>query len=117
VTHAYNPSYSGGRDQEDQSSKSAWAKIPNTHTKKRAGRTAQMVEHLPSKSEALSSSPSTTKKKKMQSVRVFSCFYVRILAPIQIGGLYLYVFIGCVLVFLVLYCQVLLKLISRSSTY
>jgi hypothetical protein len=40
VAHAYNPSYSGGRDQEDQGSKPAWAnssrdcilKIPNTHT-------------------------------------------------------------------------------------
>jgi hypothetical protein len=25
VAHAYNPSYSGGRDQEDHSSKPAWA--------------------------------------------------------------------------------------------
>jgi hypothetical protein len=25
VTHAYNPSYQGGRDEEDQGSKSAWA--------------------------------------------------------------------------------------------
>jgi hypothetical protein len=25
LTHAYNPSYSGGRDQEDRGSKPAWA--------------------------------------------------------------------------------------------
>jgi hypothetical protein len=38
VAHAYNPSYSGGRDQEDHGSKPPWAnilldpisKIPNT---------------------------------------------------------------------------------------
>jgi hypothetical protein len=36
-------------------------KIPNT---KRAGRVAQVVECLPSNGEALSSNPSTAKKKK-----------------------------------------------------
>jgi hypothetical protein len=48
VAHAYNPSYSGGRDQEDRSSKPAQAnslrdpisKMPNT---KKAGRVAQGV--------------------------------------------------------------------------
>jgi hypothetical protein len=48
VAHAYNPSYSGGRDQEDQGSKPAWAsssrdptsKIPNT---KRAGGVTQGI--------------------------------------------------------------------------
>jgi hypothetical protein len=48
VAHAYNPSYSGGRDQEDRSSKSDWAnssrdpisKVPNTE---RAGGVAQGV--------------------------------------------------------------------------
>jgi hypothetical protein len=48
VTHAYNPSYSGGQDQEDCGSKPAWAnslrdpilKIPNA---KRAGGVAQDV--------------------------------------------------------------------------
>jgi hypothetical protein len=40
VTHAYNPSYSGGRDQEDQSLKPAQANkfkrlyLENTHHKK-----------------------------------------------------------------------------------
>jgi hypothetical protein len=48
MAHAYNPSYSGGRDQEDYGSKPVWAnslqdpisKIPNT---KRAGGVAQSV--------------------------------------------------------------------------
>jgi hypothetical protein len=30
VAHAYNSSYSGGRDQEDRSLRPDWAKIPNT---------------------------------------------------------------------------------------
>jgi hypothetical protein len=38
------------------------------NTKKRAGRVTQVVEHLPSKSEALSSSPSTAKKKRKQTI-------------------------------------------------
>jgi hypothetical protein len=62
VAHAYNPSYSRGKDQEDCSSRPIWAnssvdpisKIPNT---KRAGGVAQVVEHLLSKCEALGSSP------------------------------------------------------------
>jgi hypothetical protein len=48
VAHAYNPSFSGSRDQEDHGSKPAWAnssqdpilKIPNT---KRTGGVAQGV--------------------------------------------------------------------------
>jgi hypothetical protein len=58
VAHTYNPSYSGGREQEDHGSKLAWtyssrnstSKIPNT--KKRAGGMAQVVELLPSKYKA-----------------------------------------------------------------
>jgi hypothetical protein len=53
-TNAYNPSYSGGRDQEDHGSKPAWAnslqdlmskkkKTKNTHTQKRTGGVAQGV--------------------------------------------------------------------------
>jgi hypothetical protein len=39
VAHACNPSYSGGRDQEDRGSKPAWANcsrayLKNTHYKK-----------------------------------------------------------------------------------
>jgi hypothetical protein len=67
VAHTYHPSYSGGRDKEDHGSKPAWAnrsqdpisKIPST---KKAGRVAQVVKHLSSKHEDLSSNPSTTKK-------------------------------------------------------
>jgi hypothetical protein len=66
VAHTYNPSNSGGRDQEDRRSKPALAnssrdtisKIPIT---KRAG------EWL--KVKALSSSPSTAKKKKKKHER------------------------------------------------
>jgi hypothetical protein len=56
VVHTCNPSYSGGRDQEDHSSKLVRANssrdpistIPN---KKMAGGVAQVVEQLPSKCE------------------------------------------------------------------
>jgi hypothetical protein len=72
MAHICSPSYSGGRDQEDHSSKSAQAnssqypisKILNT---KRAGRVAQGVECLPSKHEALSSNPSIVGGKKKGS--------------------------------------------------
>jgi hypothetical protein len=72
VTHVYNLSYSGGRNQEDHTSKLAQSKYfwrpylrtPNTN---RAGGAAQAIEHLPSKCEALSSSSRTVphpRKKK-----------------------------------------------------
>jgi hypothetical protein len=69
VAHAYNPSYSGGRDREDQGSKPGQADslqepISKNPSQKRAGGVAQMVEHLPSKHEALSLNSSTAKKKK-----------------------------------------------------
>jgi hypothetical protein len=68
VAHACNPSYSGGRDHEDQGSKPALAnssrdlilKVPNT----KKGLVAQAVDCLPSKCEALSTNSSTAKKKK-----------------------------------------------------
>jgi hypothetical protein len=79
VAHTYNPSYSGGRDQEDRGSRVSLAnsqknpilkilnitqyqkrkkerKKNNTQHKKRACRVAEVVEHLPSKRGALSSS-------------------------------------------------------------
>jgi hypothetical protein len=62
VAYACNLSYSGGRDQEDQSLKSAGANRPyleKTHHKK------GLVEWL--KVKALSSNPSTAKKKKKLS--------------------------------------------------
>jgi hypothetical protein len=50
VAHVYNPSYSGGREQEDGDSKSAWANSSQDPilkkkniTKKRAGGVAQGV--------------------------------------------------------------------------
>jgi hypothetical protein len=68
VTHARNPSYSGGRDQEDHylkpgredSSRDSILK----NTQKRAGGVAQAIEHLPSKCEALSSTVGTVLQKK-----------------------------------------------------
>jgi hypothetical protein len=68
VAHTCNPSYSGGRDQEDHGSKPAQAyslRDPNLkiHNTKRAGGVAQVVEHLSSKSEALSPKPEFHKKK------------------------------------------------------
>jgi hypothetical protein len=48
VVHIYNPGYSGGREQEDHSSKPAWATssedLPQKKpSQKRAGRVAQGV--------------------------------------------------------------------------
>jgi hypothetical protein len=67
VAHTCNPSYSGGRDQEDQGSKPAWANslqdpILKNPTQKRAGGVTQVVERLPSKHEALNLNPSTANK-------------------------------------------------------
>jgi hypothetical protein len=68
VTHAYNTSYSGGRDQEDHGLKPVRANssqetnLENTHHNK------GLVEWL--KVEALSSNPSTAKQKqKMVTLR------------------------------------------------
>jgi hypothetical protein len=57
IFHAYNPSYSGSRDQEDHGSKPVWTNslrdsISEYPIQKRAGGVAQVVEHLPSKCEA-----------------------------------------------------------------
>jgi hypothetical protein len=63
VTHTCNPSYSGGKDQEDQGSRPAWANsaqdliLKKTHHKKTG-----LAECLPSKHEALSSNSSPTNK-------------------------------------------------------
>jgi hypothetical protein len=61
--------YFGGRDQEDYGCKpaqanSSWEPIlkKTQYTQKKVGRVAQVVEHLPSMCEALSSNSSTTKK-------------------------------------------------------
>jgi ribosomal protein S21 len=63
VTHAYNPSYSGGRDQEDQGSKPAQANsLGDSILKKKIITKKGLVEWF--KVKALNSSPSTEKKKK-----------------------------------------------------
>jgi hypothetical protein len=58
VAHTYNPSYSGGRDQEDQCSEPVWAnslRAPiskkKEHHKKGTGGVAQMVQRMLSKRE------------------------------------------------------------------
>jgi hypothetical protein len=63
VAHTCNPNYSGGRDQEDRSSKPAQANpiLQNPITKK------GLAEWL--KVKALSSNPTTTKKKKRKNER------------------------------------------------
>jgi hypothetical protein len=65
----HRESYAGGK-KEDRVLRSAQTTkagsyLKNPPTQKRAGRVAQVVEYLPSKDEALSSSPSTTKINKM----------------------------------------------------
>jgi hypothetical protein len=75
VAHACNPSYLGGRDQEDFTLKTVQANILKI---KRADRVAQVVEHLPSKGKALSSSPILPKKnhiiKSIDTEKVFTKF-------------------------------------------
>jgi hypothetical protein len=62
VPHACNPSYSRGRDQEDHGSKPALGKKFTKPYLKRPFSKIGLVEWL--KVKALSSSPSTAKKKK-----------------------------------------------------
>jgi hypothetical protein len=52
VAHACNHSYSGGRDQEDQGLKPAWANslrpyLENTHHRKKARGVARVIDCLP----------------------------------------------------------------------
>jgi hypothetical protein len=61
VAHAYNSSYSGGRDQEDRSLRPDWAKIPNTE-KGWQEWLKRKSACLASVSKALSSIPSMKKK-------------------------------------------------------
>jgi hypothetical protein len=61
VAHACNPSYSGGRDQEDCDLKPAGHIVPQDLSQKAVTKIG-LVEWF--KVKALSSSPSTTKKKK-----------------------------------------------------
>jgi hypothetical protein len=81
VAHTYNPSYSGGRDQEAHGSKPAWEIVQELlsrkyPTQKRASRVAQVMERLPSKCKTLNSSPCTTQKgekKKTTTEHMKSC--------------------------------------------
>jgi hypothetical protein len=61
--NAYNPSYSGGRDQEDHGSKPAQANSSVSPCLEKPFTKIGLVEWL--KVKALSSSPSTSKKKKI----------------------------------------------------
>jgi hypothetical protein len=64
VAHFCNPSYSGGRDQENGGSKPVWTNNSlRPYLKKRFSKIG-LVEWL--KVKALSSSPSTAKKKKKE---------------------------------------------------
>jgi hypothetical protein len=75
--HTCNPSYSGGRDQEDRGSKLAPNKqfmrpyLEKNPLQKRAGEVAQVIEHLLSKRRALSSTSSTDPQK----IKTYQKFY------------------------------------------
>jgi hypothetical protein len=70
VAHACNPSYSGGRDQEDHSSKPALGKqfsrpyLEKNPSYKRTDEVSPAVSMPDWQHEALSSNPSAAKKKK-----------------------------------------------------
>jgi hypothetical protein len=68
MAHTYNPSYSGGTDQEEGSLKPAQAKSKTLTqkypTQKKTSGVAHGVELLSSNFEALSSNPSTARKKE-----------------------------------------------------
>jgi hypothetical protein len=78
MAHAYNPSYSGGRDQEARGSKpvpvNSWQNPTSKKKKKNLHKKAGLLEWL--KVKALSSSSNTKKKKKnlvpaLQSIFLF----------------------------------------------
>jgi hypothetical protein len=83
MAHAYNPSYSGGRDQEDHVSKPAWANSSWHSILEKSITRKGLVEWL--KVKALSSSPSTahTQKKELKWHRVHMA---RIKLPIYWKG-------------------------------
>jgi hypothetical protein len=73
VVHTCNPSCSGGRNQENHSSKPARANnlrdliSKNPIRKKRAGGMVQVVDHLLCKHETSSSNPSDQTKRKTKN--------------------------------------------------
>jgi hypothetical protein len=65
VTHAYNPSYSRGRDQFKASPGKYFTKLSRKYPiQKKKKVLVQVVERLPSKHEALSSNSGTAPPKK-----------------------------------------------------
>jgi hypothetical protein len=66
VAHDCNPSYSGGRDQEDCSSKPAWTNNSTRPYLKKPFTKIGLVGRL--KVRAMSSSPSTTQKKSFTAI-------------------------------------------------
>jgi hypothetical protein len=71
VAHTCNPSYSGGRDQEDQGLKTAQANSSRDPILKKTITKKGLVEWL--KVQALSLNPSTTKQINKQTNPNFSC--------------------------------------------
>jgi hypothetical protein len=65
VVHACCPSYSGGRGRRIVFRGQPWEKLEMLSKNKRAWGMTQVVEHLPSKHEVLSSNTNTTTKKRM----------------------------------------------------
>jgi hypothetical protein len=61
VANTCNPSYSGGRKSQFEASpgQRVCETLSGKYLTQNAGRVAQVVKHLPSKCEALSSNPST----------------------------------------------------------
>jgi hypothetical protein len=77
VAHTCNPSYSGGRDQEDRSLKPAWGNSSRNSTskKKKKNHKRGLVEWL--KVQALRLNPSTAKKKKEREIKQIPLATVR----------------------------------------
>jgi hypothetical protein len=65
VAHTCNPSYSGGRNQEDHGLMAAWANSLPDPILKKTHHKIWLVSWL--KLKALSSSPNTTKKKRKKT--------------------------------------------------
>jgi hypothetical protein len=92
VAHICNPGYLGGRDEEDCGSRPAWANSSGRSYPEKPFTKIGLVEWL--KMKALSSSPSTTKKKKFLEYHPFHlsllsvclCMYVCVGPWHSLGG-------------------------------
>jgi hypothetical protein len=78
VAHTSNPTYSGGRDQEDRSSKPAWANSSQDPILKNPTQKG-LVEWI--KMKVLSSSPSTAKKKKKKKLEKYFILFLKTSQP------------------------------------